>query len=220
VPSVSTRPLPAGGAAGAAAARGALLVAAAFALRFALAHGPEAPLGVPSPLVYLGVLAGLAAVFRAGFGGAAPGREPPRGSAARLAACGLLVLAPAALAYGYAVLVAGPHLDLVSSFDAPLRVGPANVAPVAYLAAVPLVEEYYYRQLLHREFTVLFGRAPLFVVANAVWFAAVHDPASIPVAFVVGLCCAALRTLTGRLALPVLAHALANLALDLAGIAR
>lgn len=83
-----------------------------------------------------------------------------------------------------------------------------------YVVAAPVVEEYYFRFLLHRELACLF-RNPLFVAfANAVWFASVHAPYAIPLALVTGFCCTALRMKTGAMVWPVTTHCIANLVLQ------
>ncbi|HEX2076344.1 MAG TPA: CPBP family intramembrane glutamic endopeptidase [Longimicrobium sp.] len=208
----------------AAAFRAALLVGIAYALTRPWLDVPARAAHVPATLLYLAGLALAAAVFRAlaRGGGAAPEEvgPPPRRAGGR-AADGVLVVLPAVLAVSYSWYVVAPlGFDLGAARETRPWSGEFFAMTAGYLLAAPVVEEYYFRQLLYRELQVVFGRAWLFVAANAVWFAAVHGPASIPGALAVGAGCALLRWRTGGLALPIAAHLLANLALDVAGMFR
>lgn len=141
---------------------------------------------------------------------AEPARARRRHSPVLLA---VLVVLPAMLSVAY-VLALRPQ-GIGGSPDAGVAARAWSV--VVFVLATPLVEEYYFRHLLHRELEVVFPRPALLVFAGAVWFGAGHLPHTLPVALAVGLCCTWLRYLTGSIRLPVAAHLITNLALDVLG---
>lgn len=202
-----------GGSIGGAAARSAALLVIAGCLRYLLL-GPAADAPPQwSPLLFLAALGCVGLVWQRRIARPVPAPGPAAGGrrALRMLLVVSLCFLPAALSLAYVTGIGA----------APDSVGPGWAALLAaivlYVLAAPLVEEFYFRRLLHREFSVLFGRPFTVVAANAVWFAAIHAPQNIPVALAVGLCCTTLRILTGSLRLPVMAHAVTNLALVIAG---
>jgi membrane protease YdiL (CAAX protease family) len=128
---------------------------------------------------------------------------------------GVLFLQVAA-SVAYIVVAVAPNAELVSFAQQALRSGGSKLIAVIVIRDVllgPLVEEYYFRQALYLELQQVLAKPWLTVVVSAVWFTAIHDPASMPIAFVVGVGCGTLRVLTGRLPACVLAHGATNLAL-------
>ena len=128
----------------------------------------------------------------------------------------MLVLIPAAICYLYARWLIGEGVGIVSMFEEGRVAGFAVLIPVLRVVGVPILEEFYFRELLQREISILFGNAGLTIVAGGIWFAAVHAGIRIPPALIVGLFSAAARTVAGNLAPCVTTHALANLAIEIA----
>lgn len=201
--------------------RAAVLVAIAFVLARQARYTFASSVDLPLDLVGLGIVATL---FRRGFAlrpenvDLSPKQSSARGAALKTALLTLLVVAPAILSVAYITLVAWPNVTPMSFRQEALSEGSASMLyPIVLsdVVAVPLAEEYYFRQVLYIELFRIFRRPPVAVLASAVWFTAIHDPASMPIAFAVGLASATLRTMTGRLPASVLAHALANLATGL-----
>jgi len=202
-----------------AATRAACLILAALALSSSLRVRAAQPGHTPAPVLYVAGLAALVCAFTLIVPRSAEAVETlsnrRRRRPAALLQGAALVISPALLSRVYAVLMTGPHLRVGSSGTEEIRFGGVNLSPLIYIVAIPVVEELYFRGLLHREFRAIFGRPALYILANAVWFASIHEGVSLPVAFVVGLFCACLRTSTGGLLLPIVAHMLTNLTLDL-----
>lgn len=191
--------------AGAACLRGLVLVAAAGALQWLLLSVEQAPEWLLSG-GFVAALAATALLFRRLW---PDGPErPPAAARPSPVLLGVLVVLPAVLSVAY---VAALRLEGISGVDA--RVW----SVVVFGLATPVVEEYYFRHLLHRELEVVFPNRALRVIAGAVWFGAMHLPHTVPVALAVGLCCTWLRVLTGSIRLPVAAHLLTNLALEVLG---
>jgi membrane protease YdiL (CAAX protease family) len=106
--------------------------------------------------------------------------------------------------HGWRGIIVHAHLPLT-----------ALMGGVLYVVTTPLVEEFYFRHVLHLEILQLF-RHPFTVAAvNSVWFAAIHVPYNMPLALITGLCCTALRMRTRGLGWPIVAHALTNLVLEI-----
>jgi membrane protease YdiL (CAAX protease family) len=214
-------------ASAASAARALFLLATAFALASDSLADTARAIHVPAPAMYLlGMLLAAAAVRRLARQHGAEHQPPslrihPHRGGAWYARAFALVAISVCAACAYVWLVVAPlGFDLSSIAETSLWSADFFVAAFLYVLIGPIVEEYYFRQLLHREFRVIFGRPVLYVAANAIWFAAIHDPASIPVALVVGTCCTMLRTVSGGITLPIIAHMSTNLALDLVGSLR
>lgn len=222
LPSRSPETIPALGA----AVRAALLIAFAGVLASAWPVPWASVLvsdGVARTLAYVLGLAVMGATFQAR---ARRSGRVPAISGRRSSACvsgnwhttvAFITLPPAA-AFAYASYFVAPlGFDLDASTSVPFGSAGSLVVPILYLVAGPVVEEYYFREVLYREFEVVFGSVPLFVAANAIWFSSIHSPAAMPNALVLGLCCAFLRWRSGGLALPVVTHVLTNVALEIAG---
>lgn len=199
---------------GGAAVRSAILLSAALAISAVL------PMLLEEHAIGWTYVLLLLAMAAAGLGyqrvfGTAPAEVPddahadPEARSSRLLAA-LLVIAPAVLSVAYArAMVPG---------QAAARPTEGWILLIGYsVIAIPVVEEFYFRRLLYREFATLFGRTWLVVAANAVWFAAIHSPQNIPVALVLGVCTAMLRSMTGGIAFSIAAHAGTNLLLALSG---
>jgi uncharacterized protein len=199
------------------AARAALLLAVALVLReIILRRVPEVLHPVAPWLFLLGMGATGLLMQRRLLNTVSPRWalpfHPPDGSRGREYAIRLLIAAIPA-ASGFAYVTATQPLSTAAGTGS--RLGVALSGIVLYAVATPLVEEYYFRHLVHEEFLLLF-RAPLLVAfASGVWFAAVHGPAAMPVALVMGTCCTLLRIRSGGLGWPVVAHGAANLLLVL-----
>jgi membrane protease YdiL (CAAX protease family) len=122
-----------------------------------------------------------------------------------------LALVPALVGGFYSIAIQGWQGVLVD-FQRPVS---AFVAALLYIVAAPMVEEFYFRHILHREIATLFHGSATVACVNAIWFAAIHAPYNMPLALVTGLCCTVLRSRTGGLGWPVLAHSFTNLILEI-----
>lgn len=192
-----------------AGARSLALVAAALTLQWLILRPAPAPVMRWAPTLFLLGLSAVALAWqrRLRHVDSGPGPVEARGKASRgvvLLLCGL----PAALSLGYVIIVGGTRHTSTSL--APLE------GIVLYVIATPVIEEYYFRHHLYREFLTLLGRPLAVIIANSVWFAAIHAPQNIPIAFVIGICCGTLRSVSGTIYFSILAHATTNLVLELA----
>jgi membrane protease YdiL (CAAX protease family) len=190
-----------------AGARGFVLIAVALALRWLILRPAPAPVMRWAPLIFVVCLGTVALAWqrRLSHVDSGPGKGPgrvPRGLVL------LLCCLPAALSLGYVIIVGGTRHTSTSL---------ALLASIAlYVVATPVIEEYYFRHHLYREFSTFFGRPVTAIIANSVWFAAIHAPQNIPIALILGICCATLRSTTGTIYFCILAHATTNLVLELA----
>lgn len=196
-----------------AAARAAVLVAVAMLCRELFLDVAADRFGSLAPWAFLAALAVTGWLLMRPLGIDAPawGWTGPeeRGWFPGGADMVLSLFLPATFGVAYAVVVA----DVAPSAE-PVPAAAVVSSAVLYVLAAPVVEEFFFRHLFYAETAKIFRRVTAVAVVNGVWFAAIHIPVNMPPAIVTGICCTLLRERSGSLRWPILAHALANLALE------
>jgi membrane protease YdiL (CAAX protease family) len=200
---------------GAAGAHAAILMIVAWVCEVTLLGSVADALGGWAPPLFLLAVAGAGMVLGRWFRTAAPdwtlGRPSQgQGSLREYGALVLLALLPAAAGVAYAWVIGAPY-GRMGGMRNPAA---ALYGLAVYVLGAPVVEEFYFRHLLHVELSRLFRRPLTVALANGVWFAAIHAPQNMPLALVTGACCTLLRMRKGSIGLPVAAHAMANLVLE------